>query len=443
MAREPLKTVVRRRLLGVLLLALVAALVSLSIAIYNKVFSDYVEVTLRADHTGNQLLVDSDVKVRGIIVGSVKSVHSKGDGAIVTLDLSPGRVKDIPSNVKAQILPKTLFGEQYVSLIIPADPARAIAQGDVIPQDRSEGALETQRVLGDLLPLLTAVSPADLNATLTAVATALGGRGDQLGETLVNMDKYLTALNPHTKQLVDDFGKLGQVALEYNQLAPDIFTSLKNLQTTARTIISGQAGLHSLLVDGSDTSRVLQGFLDENEQRIIEVTGQTNKVYALLDEYSPEFSCMFQGISKLYDLAGQAIYNHRIHLTITVSTSKFQTQPYKPGQQPRTVTGIGPNCFGLPDNPTPVDSRGHFQIPRELRCVNDGATLTTEGASGGGCGKSAATSTASAQSLNSPQEYALVNTIVAGDLHTTPDKVPGVATLVAGPLLRGQQVVVK
>jgi len=443
MAGESFGAVVKRRLLGVLLIALVAALVALSILIYNKAFSDYVEVTLRADHTGNQLLIDSDVKERGIIVGSVKSVHSKGDGAIVRLELDPGRVKDIPSNVKAQILPKTLFGEQYVSLVIPGQPARPIKQGDVIPQDRSKGALETQRVLGDLLPLLTAVSPADLNATLTAVATALGGRGDKLGETLVNMDKYLTALNPHAKKLVDDFAKLGQVALEYDQLAPDIFSSLKNLQTSARTIISRQAGLHSLLVDGSDTSRVLQGFLDENEQRIIEVTGQTNKVYALLDEYSPEFSCMFQGISKLYDLAGQAIYNHRIHLTVTLATSKFQTQPYKPGQQPRTITGYGPNCFGLPVNPNPVDSRGHFQIPAKFRCVNDGAPLTPDGEAGGACGRSSAASTASSQSLNSPQENAMVNTIIAGDLHTTPDKVPGVATLIAGPLLRGQQVVVK
>ena len=34
-----------------------------------------------ADHTGNALIVESDVKERGIIVGSVKSVQSKGDGA--------------------------------------------------------------------------------------------------------------------------------------------------------------------------------------------------------------------------------------------------------------------------------------------------------------------------------------------------------------------------
>src|SRR3954468_4934702 len=117
MAGDSLATVVKRRLLGIVFIVVVGSLIALSIAIYNKAFTDTVEVTLRADHTGNQLIIDSDVKERGIIVGSVKKVNSKGDGAIVTLSLDPSRVKDIPSNVKAQILPKTLFGEQYVSLI--------------------------------------------------------------------------------------------------------------------------------------------------------------------------------------------------------------------------------------------------------------------------------------------------------------------------------------
>jgi len=435
-ASEPLTKVVRRRLLGLLLIGLVAALIALSIAIYNKAFSSYVEVTLRADHTGNQLLIDSDVKVRGIIVGSVKSVHSKGDGAIVTLDLDPGRVKDIPSNVKAQILPKTLFGEQYVSLVLPTQPATEIKQGDVIPQDRSKGALETQRVLGDLLPLLTAVSPADLNATLTAVATALGGRGDQLGDTLVRLDDYLKVLNPHAQRMVDDLVQLGKVAQEYDQLTPDIMTSLKNFQTSARTVISQQAALNSLLVNGSNTSSILQSFLSDNEQRIIQVTGQTNKIYGLLDEYSPEFSCMFQGISHLYDEASGAIYNHKIHLVITATADKFRTQSYKPGQEPRTITGFGPNCFGLPNN-VQFDQRGHFEIPAKYRGLNDGAPLTADGDTGGSCGK---TTPAANTATNSAAENALVNTVIASSMHTTPDKVPGVATLLAGPLLRGQEV---
>jgi virulence factor Mce-like protein len=448
MAQESFAAVAKRRLLGVLFIVLVGALIALSIAIYNKAFTSTVDVKMLADHTGNQLLVDSDVKERGVIVGSVKSVTSHGDGAIVTLALDPGRVQDIPQNVKAQILPKTLFGEQYVALIAPNSPdlrVPPIKAGDTIPQDRSKGALETEKVLGDILPLLTAVQPAQLNATLTALAEALHNRGNRLGQTLVNFDRYLKIMNPHTKQLVDDLTKLGQVSLEYNSLAPDIFATLRNLQTSAQTIIARRAGLDSLLTAGTDASQVLQGFLNDNEQRIIEVTGQTEKVYGLLDEYSPEFGCLFAGINNLYRLESTAIYNHRIHLGVIVNANNLG--PYKKNAKqddtPVLVTGYGPNCFGLPDNPQPTDSNGRFQIPAKYQCLRDGrngGALTKQGESPN-CRPSSQADTSRA--LNSPEEDALVGSIVALEMHTTPDKVPGVARLLGAPLLRGQQVTVK
>ncbi len=452
MARESLATVVKRRLYGVLFIVIVAAMITLSIAIYNKVFTATVEVKLRTDHTGNALQIESDVKERGVIVGSVKAVTSKADGAVVTLALDPARIKTIPKNVSAQILPKTLFGEQYVSLIIPAntpvDGPNHIKAGDVIPQDRSKGALETEKVLGDILPLLTAVSPADLNATLTALAEALQGRGDALGRTLVNFDKYLKQINPHTKQLVTDLTKLGQVSVEYNALAPDIFGTLQNLQTSARTIVARRASFAELLSTGTDASSVLNSFLTDNEQRLIEVTGQTNKVYSLLDEYSPEFGCLFPALNKLYPLAAQAIYDHRIHLTVTVNANNLGA--YKKNatkdDTPKLVTGFGPNCFGLPDNPQPTDANGRFQIPAKYQCLRDGVNggALTKKAENPNCKVPGSATTQSANSaLNSPEEDAMVNTIIASQLGTTPNRVPGVATILGAPLLRGTQVVVK
>lgn len=453
MAQESVGEVIKRRLLGLLMLVVVAGLVTLSIAFYNKAFTSTANVTLKTDHTGNSLLVDSDVKERGVIVGSVESVTAKADGATVKLALNPDRLKEIPANVSAQILPKTLFGEQYVSLIIPKDApldgSNHIRAGDTIEQDRSRGALETEKVLGDILPLLTAVDPKDLGATLTALAQALRNRGDALGRTLVNFDQYLKQINPHTKQLVTDLTKLGQVSLEYNALAPDIFGTLKNLQTSAKTIVARRAALTNLLNQGTQASNVLDGFLTDNEQRLITVSGQTNKVYSLLAEYSPEFQCLFPAINKLYDLAGQAIYQHRIHLTVTVNGNNLGAykKNAKKDDTPKYVSGFGPNCFGLPDNPQPTDANGRFQIPPKYRCLRDGVNggaLTRAGESPN-CKVPGAATTQSAtnRALNSPEEDAMVNSLIASQLNTTPNKVPGVATILGAPLLRGQTVVVK
>ncbi|MBN9620758.1 MAG: MCE family protein, partial [Actinobacteria bacterium] len=231
------------------------------------------------------------------------------------------------------------------------------------------------------LPLLTAVQPAQLNATLTAVAQALNGRGNNLGQTLVNLDNYLKVLEPHTTALVDDLKQLGQVALALCAMA-------------------------------------------------------SWTVYGLLNEYSPEFTCLFQGIANLYDKTSAAISDNRIHLSITVQTGTFQTQPYTPGQEPKLVTGYGPNCFGLPNSPTPVNGSGYFQIPSKYTCLNDGAALTATG-------EQANCAAATSSATNSPEETAMVNSILAAQMHTTPNKVPGVSTLLMAPLLRGQEVTVK
>ena len=81
--------VLRLRALGVAFLAVLTLLAGLSVAVYRKAFVPVVPVTLEVDHIGNQLAPASDVKLRGIVVGEVRSVQSTGDGARVRLALDP------------------------------------------------------------------------------------------------------------------------------------------------------------------------------------------------------------------------------------------------------------------------------------------------------------------------------------------------------------------
>ncbi len=449
MAKESFGSVVKRRALGIGYLVVIASMVWLSIAIYQKKFTPVVLVTLKTDHTGNELQAASDVKERGLIVGEVRDINvASGNSCAdpsrqcvsVTLALDPSMVQQIPQNVRARILPKTIFGEQYVSLQIPPNPGPSIRSGDVIAQDRTRGALEAQKVFGDLLPLLTAVQPAELNATLTAIAEALQGRGEELGHTLVQLDSYLKQLNPHVKQMVSDLVKLGKVADEYNGVAPDLMQTFRNLETSARTTIEKRDSISQLFLTATDTSNVLRSFLADNEQRMITVVDTSASIYSLLDTYSPEFPCLFAGLNKLGNLTDTIIRNHQFNLLISLDANN--QGGYKPGEQPRYVTGYGPNCFGLPDNPQPIGSNGYFQIPPKYRCLNDGAALTNDPcAQRKKAGMNASPIEQSA--MGSQPENAMVNSLIAGGYGTTPQKVPPIATMLAAPLLRGQVVKVK
>ena len=63
-------------------IAVVALLVGLSVAAFQKRFTPVVMVNLMTDRIGSQLQTSSDVKIRGLIVGEVRSIqHDRQRGS--------------------------------------------------------------------------------------------------------------------------------------------------------------------------------------------------------------------------------------------------------------------------------------------------------------------------------------------------------------------------
>jgi len=182
----------RRRLVGVVFLLVFALLVWLSVALYNKQFTPVAMVTLYTDSVGNEMHPGADVKIRGVQVGEVRQISADGTGARLELAIQPDMVDQIPANVTAEMLPTTLFGERYVDLVMPATPTQArLTAGTVITQDHAADAVELEKVLNNLLPLLQHSEPDKLDITLTALANGLRGNGRELGQTLVALNAYL------------------------------------------------------------------------------------------------------------------------------------------------------------------------------------------------------------------------------------------------------------
>ncbi len=435
----------RARLYGLVFLAVLAGLVSLSVAAYRQVFTKVTLVTLDTDHTGAQLLPQSDVKLRGIVVGEVRGISTYNVPAAadqqpetrarVRLALNPGRAKLIPAGVTALLLPKTLFGERYVALQVPTDltgPAAApIKAGATISSGKD--AIEVERVLDDLYPVLLALHPEDLKVTLTALATALQGRGKQLGDNLAALADYLTRLNPKVPELADDLDKLGKVALEYNDAAPDLLASLDNLQTTSTTITRRPQALQELLTAATSTSNTLDQFLNADGDYLIQLSASSAKILALLAEYSPEYPCMAQGFADLEPRLEQAFGGGQPGLHITLELVKSQGK-YVAGNEPRYSSQHGPHCFGLPQPAVPFPG---VQF-------DDGApNIGPASPPGQPTADRAAYGSGAPAGVGSPAETRLIDGLLSGQYGNDPAKVPAIASLLAAPLLRGSVVSVK
>ncbi|MDI6908519.1 MCE family protein [Nocardioides sp.] len=345
-----------RRLLvaGVAFLTVIALLIALSIAIYQKVFDPATTVRIEADRAGLQLAKFGDVRLHGALVGQVRSVSQDGDQAVITVALQPDEAKRIPENVSVRILPTTLFGQKFISLVTPADPSpTSLADGDVIPADRVETNVELSRILANLFPLLRAVRPADLNATLNALATALSGRGEQLGETMDRLDDYLGEIDDHLPTLRADLVKLADVADTYDLAAPDLLGVLRDLTTTGRTVIDNKAQLGAFFGDLQGLADTSTRVLRENSTNLIRVGQVTEPMLRLLAVYSPELPCLLQGAARYAPRLARTFEGNQVKQYIEFGTAQYR--PYDERDRPTYgEVGHGPWCLGLPHPKVPA-----------------------------------------------------------------------------------------
>jgi virulence factor Mce-like protein len=342
-----------RRVACVALLAVIAMLVSLTVALYQKAFTPVVKVTLLTDRIGNQLSAQADVKVRGLVVGTVRGVHARADGASIDLALDPGQVHLIPENVSAQLIPKTLFGEKYVDLVLPKDPAAEhLRSGDVIPQDRSETALETERVLNDLLPLLKSLRPQELSTTLNALSTALRDRGERLGGNLVTAGAYFRKLNPALPQAGADLQGLADLTDNIAAATPDLLRVLDNLSASSRNIVSERAQLDSFLTSTQAFAASARSIVAENEQALVNLSQDSVASLQLFARYSPELPCFLTGLARYEPIVARTFGGDQAGLHITLEATQ-DNRGYAPGQEPKYRDTRGPACWKLPHPPVP------------------------------------------------------------------------------------------
>jgi len=345
-----------RRLLlaGVAFLTTIALLIGLSIAVYQKAFADVTMVTVKADRAGLQLAKFGDVRVNGALVGAVRKVSQDGEEASIEIALSPAAAEEIPDNVHVQILPTTLFGQKYLAFVDPESPSSSSLQdGDVIPSDRVETNVELNRILSNLFPLLRAVRPADLNATLNALATALNGRGEQLGETIEKLDSYLGAIDDHLPTLRKDLILLADVADTYAAAAPDLIGVLRNATTTSRTILQKRQQLDVFFGDLTGLADTSTRILSDNETNLIRVGEVTEPILQVLATYSPEYPCLMKGLARYRPRLASVFQGNMIRQFFVFNTPQYREYDQRDTPVYGEV-GHGPWCLGLPNPPVPA-----------------------------------------------------------------------------------------
>ena len=425
------------RVYGVVFLALCLLAVWFTYAVFTKQFTEYDEVTLKSSKIGLSLPDRADVKIRGVIVGEVIAKETDGEGAELTLGLNPDEVDTIPADVTAMILPKTLFGEKYVKLEIPQNPSgESIQAGATIEQ--AEVAVEVEAVINDLFPLLRTVQPAELNYTLTAIANTLEGRGEMIGESFETLDAYLKKMNPELPAFIDNITQLGQVSEVYESVVPDLVRLLRNSVVTGNTFQDQEEQIKALFNNVAGFSGTMEQFLERNGDNMIRLADQGARILPLLAKHSPAFKCFLDGMVAQIGPNEQAFRNKTLH--IVLETLPQQPRGYDVRDLPQFADDRGafPFCGDLYAAMNGKYSQKNLIPERLIPEIRDGVDYPV----GKGRGPANRAPVGDAV-VGTAKEQAMIGMAAAPVLGVSLDEVPGVTTLLLGPLARGMEVDVR
>jgi len=203
------------------------------------------------DAAGQGLLAGSDVKVRGVNIGQVKSIELVDGAAQVTFQIKDSET--VPDGATATIRPKTLFGEKFVDIDpTTAKPdAPALKDGDEITN--TQGGFELERVLSDTYPLLKAIDPQELYTVIDQLAKGADGLGEEVNRTLVNgaaVSEVFADNAANTEQFLHDLALLSDE-------------------------LSGQA---TTILEVADAANVALPTLNDNEDDLVALLQQTSRL---------------------------------------------------------------------------------------------------------------------------------------------------------------------
>ena len=251
----------------------------------------------------------SDVRVMGVVIGTVTDVEIDGDAIEVTMEIDDDA--PLPADVFASILPVSLIGERVINFTPAWKPGdERLAPGAAIPTERAIIPVEPDQALASITELLTSLKPESVARILSEGAAALDGNGATINATLLELSQlipYLAQQDDEFRALSEDIGVLADVVRarddEIAQLLEDFATVSTAIAEERDQIVGFVEALASLSRQGralltayettipedldvlGEVALTIQANADSVEETLLAFTGVQSGV---IDAYVPE-----------------------------------------------------------------------------------------------------------------------------------------------------------
>jgi virulence factor Mce-like protein len=334
-----------RILAGLVSVLVVAAVVAGAVVLFRGGVTNTASVTVIAPRVGLVMNPEAKVKLHGAEVGRVESIDPLPDGqAAIKLAMNPADLQLIPANTLVQVASTTVFGSKYVQLIPPPKPSeQTMYAGQVL--NANHVTVEINTVFQQLVTVLSQIQPEKLNETLGALAQAFDGRGDKLGQTMVDLDDLLAKLDPSLPTLRHEIATVPQVIDAYADAAPDLMRTIQNTTRLSDTIVERQTDLDRLLISSIGLADTGNEVIGANSEPIINVMRLLVPTTNLTNQYNPALTCALEGLEPLATGPPQPLPGVMLLDSFLLGTERYRY----PGNLPKVAATGGPQCMDLPN----------------------------------------------------------------------------------------------
>lgn len=166
---------------------------------------------------------DNSVRVLGVPVGTITKVEPQGTQVRVEMRITDGRLR-LPADVRAVVVSPSLVTGRYVQLTPTWSSGPELADGAVIPRERTAVPLGVDDLTRTATELAKVLGPDGVNAkgalsdVLDVGAENLDGNGQKLGDTIRNLGELSGTLANSREDL---FGTVTELQSFVSMLAAD------------------------------------------------------------------------------------------------------------------------------------------------------------------------------------------------------------------------------
>jgi phospholipid/cholesterol/gamma-HCH transport system substrate-binding protein len=220
----------------------------------------------------NGIFVGDEVVILGVKVGEVDTIEPQPQRAKITFWFE--NKHKVPSNVNAVILSPKLITSRAIQLTPAYTDGPILANGAVLPQDRTAVPVEFDDFRQQLEKLTESLQPTEpgavspLGAFINTSADNLRGQGAQIRDTIIKLSQAVSAFGDHSH---DTFGALKNLSTLVSALhdSADLMGQLNNSLASVTTLMANDPDEVARAVSDLNTAVTdVTGFVAENREAL-------------------------------------------------------------------------------------------------------------------------------------------------------------------------------